>query len=239
MFLAEGSAGLRQGHPGPPPDLARRAQVTAALDALLGQDYAWTAAQLATALRAQDRPQHAPDAQVPGPDGRALAAHRGPHAAAQARPRPRCPRPNAVGHAQKKAAAGRIVLTYLDECGFSPSLPVNYSWVRAHERKLVPYENPQGRHLNALAALDRGGPLPGLYWVTKAKALVADDLLRFLQALPPVPAPRVVVLDHASMHRNTAVRAARPALWAKRIYRYYLPPSSPELNVTSSRCSGR
>lgn len=102
--------------------------------------------------------------------------------------------------------------------------------MRAHERKLVPYENPQGRHLNALAALDRGGPAPGLYWVTKAKALVADDLLRFLQALPPVPAPRVVVLDHASMHRNTAVRAARPALWAKRIYRYYLPPSSPELN---------
>lgn len=52
-FLAEGPAGLRQGHPGPPPDLARRAQVTAALDALLGQDRTWTAAQLATALRAQ------------------------------------------------------------------------------------------------------------------------------------------------------------------------------------------
>ena len=95
----------------------------------------------------------------------------------------------------------------------------------------MPYENPQGRHLNALAALDQDGPAPGLYWVTKPKALVADELLRFLRALPPVPVPRVVVLDNASMHRNTVVRAALPQLWAQRIYLYYLPPYSPELNA--------
>src|SRR5215216_4715994 len=48
---ADGPPSLRRGRPGPPPDTARRAQVTAALDALLGQDRTWTAAQLATALR--------------------------------------------------------------------------------------------------------------------------------------------------------------------------------------------
>jgi transposase len=50
-FQQTGPPSLRRGRPGPPPDTARRAQVTAALDALLGQDRTWTAAQLATALR--------------------------------------------------------------------------------------------------------------------------------------------------------------------------------------------
>jgi len=49
-FASSGVAGLRRRRPGPAPDAARRAQVTAALDALLGQDRTWTAAQLAAAL---------------------------------------------------------------------------------------------------------------------------------------------------------------------------------------------
>ena len=52
-FAADGPASLRHGRPGPPPDVARRAQVTTALDTLLGQDRTWTAAQLADALRDQ------------------------------------------------------------------------------------------------------------------------------------------------------------------------------------------
>lgn len=53
-FPVSGIGGLRRQRPGPAPDTARRAEVTAALDALLGQDRTWTAAQLATALRDQD-----------------------------------------------------------------------------------------------------------------------------------------------------------------------------------------
>jgi putative transposase len=44
---------LRRQRPGPPPDATRREQVTAALSRLLAQDRTWTAAQLATALRAE------------------------------------------------------------------------------------------------------------------------------------------------------------------------------------------
>src|SRR5688500_14442397 len=44
---------VRRGRPGPPPDTARRERVTAALDALLGRDRTWTAAQLAAALGEQ------------------------------------------------------------------------------------------------------------------------------------------------------------------------------------------
>ena len=38
------------------------------------------------------------------------------------------------------------------------------------------------------------------------------------------------VLDNASMHKNQVIRAALPELWAKKIYLYYLPPYSPDLN---------
>jgi transposase len=49
-FPTTGLEGLRRKRPGPPKDWARRKQVTAALDRLLGQDRTWTAAQLAEAL---------------------------------------------------------------------------------------------------------------------------------------------------------------------------------------------
>ena len=52
-FPQTGVAGLRRRPPGPPPDTARRAQVEAALDALLDRDRTWTAAQLAAALGAE------------------------------------------------------------------------------------------------------------------------------------------------------------------------------------------
>jgi transposase len=52
-FPSTGPDGLRRKRPGPAKDLARREQVTAVLDRLLGQDRTWTAAQLAEALAAE------------------------------------------------------------------------------------------------------------------------------------------------------------------------------------------
>ena len=50
-YLAHGLTGLWHQRPGPPPDTARRQQVTQALDRLLDQPRTWTAAQLAHALQ--------------------------------------------------------------------------------------------------------------------------------------------------------------------------------------------
>lgn len=52
---------------------------------------------------------------------------------------------------------------YLDESGFAPSQPVSYSWVRAGERKRIPYENPEGQRKNVLAALDVDSPVASLH----------------------------------------------------------------------------
>ena len=49
-FHERGPASLHYRRPGPPPDIARREQVTCALDRFLGQGRTWTAGQLAEAL---------------------------------------------------------------------------------------------------------------------------------------------------------------------------------------------
>ena len=107
---------------------------------------------------------------------------------------------------------------------------MSYTWVRRGERKRVPYENPRGRRVTALAALVKDGDTPALSWVVKSGSFTAEHLVRFLRELPAVPVPSVVVLDNASIHRSTVVQAAAPGLRAAGIYLSYLPPYSPALN---------
>lgn len=53
-FPQEGLTSLRCRRPGPPPDTARRSQVTTALEQLLAQPRTWTARQLSAALADQE-----------------------------------------------------------------------------------------------------------------------------------------------------------------------------------------
>jgi hypothetical protein len=107
---------------------------------------------------------------------------------------------------------------------------VTSTWVRRGERKRVPYEHPEGRRVNALAAVAKHGETPALYWATKAGSFRAEHLLRFFANLPSVNVPTVVVLDNGSIHRSRVVMDARPRLWAAGIYLSFLPPYSPHLN---------
>ena len=61
------------------------------------------------------------------------------------------------GEAQKKCAQGKLTLAFVDECGFSPSQPVNYSWTVWGERKYVRYENPNRPRMNVMAAMMSDG----------------------------------------------------------------------------------
>lgn len=110
---------------------------------------------------------------------------------------------------------------------------MSYTWVRKRERKRVPYENPEGRRVNALAALVKDATAPALYWVAKPGSLRAMHLIAFLQNLPAVSIPTVVVLDldNGSIHRSKETRAAIPDLRARGVYLYFLPPYSPDLNA--------
>ena len=120
-------------------------------------------------------------------------------------------------------------LFYLDESGFSPSLPTGYSWSLPKQRKRVKYEYPQGRRVNALATYE---PHTRCLDATSfERTLTSDDLLAYLRdRLPTADVPRVVVLDNAGIHTSKVVKAARAGLSKLGIYLYYLPPYSPELN---------
>ena len=124
------------------------------------------------------------------------------------------------------------MLAYLDECGFAPSLPVCYSWTAHGCRKRMPYENPQGRRVNALVALVRDGAQRALTWACERGSFLAEQVLDFLTKLPRSQGQRlVVVLDNGSVHTSRIVKDARPQLHEQGIDLYYLPPYCPELNA--------
>ena len=116
---------------------------------------------------------------------------------------------------------------------------MNYSWTRKGERRCIPYENPQGRRVNVLAAYSPFGSQPALTWGTARGSLVAGQFTDFLQRLPRLPdKPLVIVLDNGSLHRNGVVDQARSVLRQQRIYLYYLPPYSPDLNAIEAIFGG-
>jgi putative transposase len=94
----------------------------------------------------------------------------------------------------------------------------------------VPYENPQGRRLNVLAATVQLSDTAALHWLPARRHFDAVDLVCCLEQLAEPTLPTVVVLDNAGFHRAHFVREALPRLRERGVYLYYLPPYSPELN---------
>lgn len=108
---------------------------------------------------------------------------------------------------------------------------MSYSWTLPGTRKRMPYENPRSRRVNVLAAYTPDGPQPALTWGLQRGSLVSGQLVDFVQRLPRLPnKPLVVVLDNGSLHVSWVVKEALATLREQRIYLYYLPPYSPELN---------
>jgi len=229
-FAARGAAALHPFRSGPAPDAHRLEEVTGALRQLLGQRRTWTSRQLSEALAGRGIAigprQIRRYLKRMGARYRRTAStlkhKQDPAKAARAR--------KVLGNLKARAAAGRLKLYYLDECGFAPTLPTGSSWALPGERKLVEYEAPQGRRVNALAAYRPYDRAPRLDVFTAERTWTSSDLLGFLGALPWSQVPRVVVLDNAGLHTGRVVREARRRLAGRGIYLYFLPPYSPELN---------
>ena len=183
-FRRRGQPALWPSRPGPPPDRPRQQRVVQALERLLAQDLTWNSGQLSEALHA--------DGIAIGPrqlrrylkrmnagyrrTASSLAHKQDPAKVARAEV--------VLENLKAKAAAGELRLCYLDECGFSPSLPISYSWSLPGQRKRVPYEYPQGRRVNALAIYEPYGSEPGLNAEAFERTLKSEDLLAYLGALP-------------------------------------------------------
>ena len=229
-FLDRGRDALFPRRPGPAPDSARREHIVGRIRDLLAEDRTWSSAQLADALR--DKGLALSARQVRRYSRGFKSRYRRTASSVRHKQDPaKAARAGVVlGHLADRAESGMIELTYLDECGFAPSLPNGYSWCLPGQRKLVRYEYPQGRRVNVLATFDPFGPAPRLAATAFERTLTSADLLEYLRALPASSVPRVVVLDNAGMHTSKAVKAERRKLAGQGIYLYYLPAYSPELN---------
>jgi transposase len=229
-FLARGTEALYPFRTGPGPDDDRRGRVADELRRLLAEDRTWTSRQLGVALA--ERGIGLGDRQIRRHLKRLGATYRRTAWTLKHKQDPaKAERAGRVlGNLKAKAAAGEVALYYLDECGFSPTLPVGYSWALPGQRKMVRYEAPQGRRVNAMAAYRPFGRSPALEVFTAERTWDSYDLLGFLGALPWSKSPRVVVLDNASIHTSGVVKQARQRLTGQGIYLYFLPPYSPELN---------
>jgi putative transposase len=229
-FRAWGIAALYPRRTGPAPDAGRRDRVTEELKGLLAEDRTWTSRQLAEALSGCG--VDLGPRQVRRYLKRMKAGYRRTASTLKHKQDPaKAERAGKVlGNLKAKAAAGSVVLYYLDECGFSPTLPMGYSWSLPGQRKFIRYEAPQGRRVNALAAYRPFGRSPRLNVFTAERTWNSYALIGFLKALPWSKAPRVVVLDNASFHTSKMIGAAREGLAHLKIYLYFLPPYSPELN---------
>jgi putative transposase len=228
--LGRGTDALSRRRPGPAPDAGRRGEVTRALTEPLGEGRTWTGRQPSEALAGRGI------ALGPRQTRRYLkrlkAGYRRTTSALRHEPGPaKAGRAGRVlDNLRRTAAAGRLKPSFLDEWGFSPTLPTAYSWTLPGQRKRVEYEAPQGRRVNAPAAYRPYGGPPRLEVFTAERTWDSYDLLGVLKASPWAKVPRVVVPDNASPHTSKVVRAARRRPAAPGIYLHFLPPYSPELN---------
>ena len=138
---------------------------------------------------------------------------------------------DSLDNLKKKSAQGKLTLAFVDECGFSPSQPVNYSWAVWGERKYVPYENPNRRRMNVMAAMMSDGRSGTLVWSKQPRPFRSEEFVKFLtRTFSEVNGLKVVVVDNYSIHRSKVVKEACGSLRRAGIVLYYLPPYSPELN---------
>lgn len=125
-----------------------------------------------------------------------------------------------------KAAAGEIILAYVDEAGFSQVHPNRSAWTPNGERHLI--EATRGRRLNVLAALLSTGKLISakLWQTTTGEAFTG-----FLSMLrQQVGQPLTVILDNASIHKKKSEKYILKHLQSIGLKLHFLPAYSPELN---------
>ncbi len=136
-------------------------------------------------------------------------------------------------------------MAFLDQAGFAHTMPTGYTWTRIGERKIVPYEAPEGRRVNVVGALSPFDPAgPRLVFESRRNGqgkYGSDAHVRFVHKVAGLPAvlpegyrrerPCVIALDNYSVHHSQIVKDRMPALEEAGVRFFFLPPYSPELNA--------
>lgn len=128
---------------------------------------------------------------------------------------------------QDKEADGDIELFYLDESGFSSGSRVPYAWQKQGGTRALPANVPE--RVNVIGLMNRQGM--GYFHpveTTVTSATVAEAMAGFIRSRP-ADKLTVVVMDNAPLHKK-AVREGQADWLLGRVWVWFLPPYSPELN---------
>lgn len=134
-----------------------------------------------------------------------------------------------IASLEAMAQAGQCDLLYLDETGFGPNPPVQYSWTPIGKTRQALSGSHQQR-VNVLGAMFHHGR--SVIWHVHEKRMVRANVIAFLDELADQPhtLPRIVVLDNAAIHKGDVMKEKRRQWEKQDLYLYYLPAYSPELN---------
>ena len=125
---------------------------------------------------------------------------------------------------------GEINLFYGDESHVCTEGYVPYGWQFRGENVYIPSQ--KAKRLNIFGMIDRGNRFEGF---STSDSIDAGKIVDFLDRFSfLVEKKTFIVLDNASVHRNTKIRQMRP-VWEKRgLFLFYIPPYSPHLNIVET-----
>jgi len=129
---------------------------------------------------------------------------------------------------QAKETAGEIDLFYLDESGFSADGCIPYAWQQQGKALALP-ANTTGR-VNVVGLVSgQGESYFHTVETTVTSSVVAEAMADFIQSRSSDKLT-VVIMDNAPVHRK-AERENQAAWLLGRVWVWFLPPYSPELNL--------
>jgi transposase len=128
---------------------------------------------------------------------------------------------------KKQAACGEIDLYYVDESGFCLIPYVPYAWQEKGET--VEIKSYGKRRLNILGFLSVEH---GLVAYTTEENIDSDIVIAFFDAfISNLTRKTVVVMDNSGYHTSRAIEAKLSEWEKKNLEIFYLPKSSPQLNL--------
>jgi transposase len=128
---------------------------------------------------------------------------------------------------KEQAAWGEIDLYYVDESGFCLIPYVPYAWQEKGET--VEIKSYGKRRLNILGFLSVEH---GLVAYTTEENIDSDVVIAFFDTfISSLTRKTVVVMDNSRYHTSRAIEAKLPEWESKNLEIFYLPKSSPQLNL--------
>ncbi|MDX2008527.1 MAG: IS630 family transposase [Meiothermus sp.] len=135
---------------------------------------------------------------------------------------------------EKKAEDGEITLKYLDEAGFSLSLPLSYTWSPKNHPLRVPKHWGNAGRINVIGSLSCHKDTQVLEYQILEGRCTSEQVEIYLESLAQQTQqqqiPVTVVLDNAGFHKAKRIKKQLARWQQMGLTLWFQPPYSPHFN---------